>query len=64
MKAGSLRALPKAVTPENAPVSDRNGNFQDFLRTFEIASREKFIKSRSFINDDIIYRSQAPWRLL
>jgi len=38
MKAGSLRALPKAVTPENAPVSDRNGNFQEFLRTFEIAS--------------------------
>ena len=42
MKAGSLRALPKAVTPENAPVSDRNGNFQEFLRTFEIASYIKW----------------------
>jgi len=40
MKAGSFRALPKAVTPENAPVSDRNGNFQEFLRTFEIASEQ------------------------
>ena len=41
MKAGSLRVLPKVVTPENAPVSDRNGNFQEFLRTFEIASNIK-----------------------
>ena len=30
--------LPTAVTPENAPLSDRDGNFQDFLRTFEITS--------------------------
>ncbi len=38
MKDGSLRVLPTAVTPENAPLSDRNGNFQEFLRTFEITS--------------------------
>ena len=53
MKAGSFRALPKAVTPENAPVSDRNGNFQEFLRTFEIASRYsdfKIAHSNCFVN--------------
>ena len=46
--------LPTAVTPENAPVSDRNEEFQEFLRTFEIASRIKkyhniCLKSQLFI---------------
>ena len=43
MKAGSFRVLPTAVTPENAPLSDRNGNFQELLKTFEIASFKKHV---------------------
>ena len=29
--------LPETATAENAPFSDRNGNFQEFLRTSAIA---------------------------
>ena len=36
--------LPEAVTPENAPIIDRNENFQAILRTFESASHRRNFK--------------------
>ena len=67
MKAGSLRVLPTAVTPENAPLSDRDGNFQEFLRTFEITSndttkyimryRTSFVRYNLFFEKNVIFYS-------
>ncbi len=47
MKAGSLRVLPTAATPEHATLSNRNRNFQELLRTFEIASTLEVISKVS-----------------
>ena len=38
---GKRNAAWLLAEPPNAPFAGRNGEFQDFLRTFEIASAEK-----------------------
>ena len=39
---GNLSVATCKVTTSNAPVADRNGDFQAFLRSFEIASKNMF----------------------
>ena len=60
--------LPTAVTPENAPLWDRDDDFQEFLRSFEIASliSEKLQEIKSCPVENIILLTVALlfWSIL